>query len=257
MNLALQAGGSPRRAGAGFTLIELLVVVAVIGILAALLLPALTRGKVAAGRIVCLNNVRQFVTADLMYLGDEGQLPPLDTDVPSTMTSNRLAIMGAYLGMVLPSGPLVSWPPRKQQPKWFNCPMAAASGYADGLTLGGGVYTGYEYLGGVEESAMVADGFATIVNPGRAADLRARRRGVMWSDILDEFISGDPRRYEFFHCRTGAKYPDFVFYASDLDGVNRGWSDGSAEWVPGWTLNLSGDGSPDLRIKHFLGNYYF
>ena len=112
-----------------------------------------------------------------MYLGDEGQLPPLDTDVPSTMTSNRLAIMAAYLGMVLPPGPLVSWPPRKQQPKWFNCPMAAASGCADGLTLGGGVYTGYEYTGGVEESAMVALGLATMVNPGRAVDLRARRRG--------------------------------------------------------------------------------
>ena len=50
-----------------FTLIELLVVVAVVGILAALLLPALSRSKASAHRIRCVSNLRQLGLAVQMY----------------------------------------------------------------------------------------------------------------------------------------------------------------------------------------------
>lgn len=58
------------RRSAGFTLIELSVVVAMIATLAALLLPALVRAKSSAQTSVCLNNVRQLITACLTYVGD-------------------------------------------------------------------------------------------------------------------------------------------------------------------------------------------
>ena len=95
---------------AAFSLVELLVVVAVIGILAALLLPTLARGKASAHRVVCVNNLRQLGLATQMYWDDNGgnafryrgvSTNGGDAQERSWLSSRRMARFWARCGLTM------------------------------------------------------------------------------------------------------------------------------------------------------------
>lgn len=240
-----------------FTLLELLIGIAIVAMLSVLAMSGYDRFKHNAKRTKCIANLRTLASADILYYGDHGQFPPVEGIVPSSIRTERLAKMGEYVNMPVPDGAAKSWPKRTQQPDWSNCPMAKDSGYAEGLTAGGGVYTGYMYVGGIEDSQMVQGGMANLRFPEHSVDSRNMRRGVLWCDVLGEFRGAGERRFECFHSQRGKRHPDFRFPESEIVGINRAWSDGSVEWIPVQDLELSNSSSKSLQIEHFMGNYFY
>jgi prepilin-type processing-associated H-X9-DG protein/prepilin-type N-terminal cleavage/methylation domain-containing protein len=116
---------------AGFTLIELLVVIAIITILAALLLPALSRAKATALCAACKSNLHQMGVGMSLYTGQYKQYPPWQ---PQALTGQ----VGDWDFVLLPF--------TGNNPKLFLCPARKASSVWTNLTVANPTY-GYNALG--------------------------------------------------------------------------------------------------------------
>jgi len=133
----------------GYTLVELLVVIAIIGILIALLLPAVQAAREAARRMVCSNNLKQLGLAAQNYHDTHltfppGAVGPIGPAFPQYAGLKHHAL-GTFLLPYLEQQPLasqyrwdVSWfdPPNqdvvKRQLKVWQCPSAEANRFEDG-----------------------------------------------------------------------------------------------------------------------------
>ena len=82
-----------RRVASAFTLVELLVVIAVIGILVALLLPAVQAARESARRVKCVNHIKQLTLACLHFEESTGALPyAAKADLPDAYTWTQLVL---------------------------------------------------------------------------------------------------------------------------------------------------------------------
>lgn len=223
---------TPKVQKRGFTLIELLVVIAIIAILAAMLLPAMSRAKQKSQGIACMNNHRQLAMAWRMYVEDNRDLLPYAStasgaSAPPGGSSNwpdDYAWSGAHMDDN-PANP-ANWDPSfdmMKRPLWsyakskaiYKCPSdnSQVGGRPRILTMSMNLYVGgfapwvgYDPLPGgtgggwpFARPFMIYSKLAQINPPSKIfvfLDMREDR--VNWSNfmtIMDGYLSNNSKEF--------------------------------------------------------------
>ncbi len=198
----------------GFTLMELTILIALIGTLAAILLPALARAREAARRASCLSNLVQLNMALQMYASEhQRQLPWSGNGNVRCLNRLRNDYITDWHVLSCPSSPTYS----DTQKNWDNFLKAAAAGDRSPINF---EFSSYTYLGWFA--------YAPIILPPPEAPMP--KIPMLWD-------TGGQSAGSYMNHIPG--------------GSNMVWSDGSAEFVklPGfYAKNMPADPAP-VRVS--------
>jgi prepilin-type N-terminal cleavage/methylation domain-containing protein/prepilin-type processing-associated H-X9-DG protein len=240
--------------GFGFTLIELLVVIAIIAILAAMLLPALGRGKLKAQGVQCMNNHRQLAIAWRMYTEDNADVLLYASGAtrawePYTWCSGSLDFNAGNASNYDPSVDIMRspmWPYCANNAGIWKCPADHSSVVVGGVrkerirTMAMNAYLGGFH--GQPSSAMpdmdkqiIYMKYSQLVNPGPAkifVFIDEREDAINWGNfcaIMTGFSPSNPNAYVFedipasYHGNAGG-----FSFADGHSEIHR-WRDGRTQ----------------------------
>jgi prepilin-type N-terminal cleavage/methylation domain-containing protein len=204
-----------RPAVSGFTLMELLTAIAIIGILASLLLPSLSKSKERARITQCLSNLHQVSVGMRMYASDDNDLYPLSGDeIPWDMIDNRTHRTG-WMQQILD---------QVANKEVFRCP-------SDRRSL-------YSYFNGARAAYLVANRFAAL----DSRQIRFHSAYVLsgdapWYDAKNNLNDADKDDYNY-NC-VGGKNNGTPAKAWQMHnrGQNLLFEDGHARWYQRYMTN--------------------
>lgn len=200
----------------GFTLIELLVVTAIITILAAMLLPALSVARERARAAVCINNMKQVGIAFEMYKADYAERYP---DNPDWKAKVWIYVQDSMRDKIS------QCPSRPKIVKWY---------WGQGYNIGSGIYTGF--VGRKEGQVRNLSSKILILDWGRYPDGQGGcNSGPPYSNV--ETLS--PAGVEL----AGGSTSFWAVVRIHSGGSNLLFGDGSVKWLKPEDYHSNADGS--------------